>query len=97
VFACREAEEPTSSCSRICPKDHGVAGSNVASSKPDPTNHSKPLVYTEVGENLAPFVSPPHLGLDTWPVFDGQLSLSGQLINNGESSDSGYNSLESLF
>lgn len=76
---------------------HGTAGSNVAFSEPDPTNHSEPLVCTEVEENLAPFVSPPHLGLDTWPAFDGRGSLSGQLINNSESSDSGYNSLESLF
>ena len=77
-------------------KDHGAAGSNVAFSEPDPANHSKPLVGTEVEENLAPFVSPPHLGLDTWSIFDGQGSLSRRLINN-ESSDSGCNSLESLF
>ena len=69
---------------------------HVVFSEPDPTNHSKPLVCTEVEENLAPFVSPPHLGLDTLPAFDGRGSLSGQLVNNGESSDSGYNSLESL-
>ena len=50
-----------------------------------------------VEENLPPFVSPLHLGLDTWPAFDGQGSLSRQLINNGESSDSGYSLLESLF
>ena len=77
-------------------KDHGAAGSSVALSELDPANHPNPLVDTEVEENLAPFVSPPHLGLDTWPAFDGQGSLLRQLINNGESSDSGYNSLVSI-
>jgi hypothetical protein len=93
--AYQQSLDPVSSTNSDA-KDHGPAGSNIAFSEPDPTNHSKPLVCTEVEKILAPFVPPPHLGSDTWLAFDGQRSLSGQLINNGESLDYGYNSLESL-
>ena len=67
--AYQQPPDPVSS-TNFDTKDHGAAGSNVAFSEPDPANYSKPLVGTEVEENLAPFVSPPHLGLDTWPIFD---------------------------
>ena len=67
--AYQQSLDPVSS-TNFDAKDHGAAGSNAAFSEPDPANYSKPLVGTGVEENLAPFVSPPHLGLDTWPIFD---------------------------